>query len=169
MVHRAARHVGAPDDPLSSCVRLVMSNNLVNKPCPCGSGKKYKKCCRPFLESTRQPGDPEALMRSRYTAYALGEVDYIVDTTSARAPERSESLQTWRMQIEQFIKHTEFEGLTIESSRVDGDTGHVTFLATLTQAGLDASFREHSLFERANGRWFYVDAEEIEELGEDAH
>ena len=42
-------------------------------PCPCGSGRAFDECCGPFLSGAAAAPTPEALMRSRYAAYALGD------------------------------------------------------------------------------------------------
>ena len=42
--------------------------------CPCGSGKEYGECCEPIIKGTALAQSPEALMRSRYTAYAKHEI-----------------------------------------------------------------------------------------------
>ena len=47
--------------------------------CPCG-GERYKKCCYPFHKNKKKPKTPLELMKSRYSAYALGEVKYIIKT-----------------------------------------------------------------------------------------
>ena len=48
--------------------------------CPCDSGKEYKDCCKPVLSGESPAQTAEALMRSRYTAFAKGEVDYIFNS-----------------------------------------------------------------------------------------
>lgn len=53
--------------------------------CPCGSGELYKDCCKRYHDG-EAPETAEALMRSRYTAYSKGLVDYVVDTTHPENP-----------------------------------------------------------------------------------
>ena len=49
--------------------------------CICGSGKLFFKCCAPLLKGTHPAKTPEQLMRSRYSAYALGGYgDYLLET-----------------------------------------------------------------------------------------
>ncbi len=49
--------------------------------CICGSGKLFEKCYSPLLNGTRRAKTPEQLMRSRYSAYALGNYgDYLLET-----------------------------------------------------------------------------------------
>ena len=50
--------------------------------CPCGNPMPFEACCRPLLQGDRAPETAEALMRSRYSAYATGEVDYIIESQS---------------------------------------------------------------------------------------
>jgi len=53
--------------------------------CPCGSKNNYATCCKPYLNNKHHPDTPEALMRSRYTAYCLAESDYIQKTMRGKA------------------------------------------------------------------------------------
>jgi SEC-C motif-containing protein len=131
-----------------------MPSPSVNAPCPCGSGNKYKRCCRP-LHAGAPAATPEALMRSRYCAYAIGEVDYVLATTHPEGPQFRGDTGEWADDVRRFCASTRFEGLEVRSSRADGDRGEVVFFARLTQAGRDVSFVEHSVFVRENGRWLY--------------
>jgi SEC-C motif-containing protein len=130
----------------------------VNAACPCGSGNKYKRCCRP-LHAGAAAASPEALMRSRYCAYAIGEVDYLLATTHAEGPQFRTDTRAWADEVRSFCMTTRFEGLEIRSSREQGDRGEVTFLARLRREGRDASFVEHSVFVREHGRWSYYDGD----------
>ena len=50
-------------------------------PCPCDSGQTYVQCCGPWHQGLGLgvfAPTPEALMRSRYSAYVLGLVDYLL-------------------------------------------------------------------------------------------
>ena len=49
--------------------------------CPCGSGLPFAECCGPCLDGAVWPSGAEALMRSRYSAYALGRYDWLVEST----------------------------------------------------------------------------------------
>ena len=52
-----------------------------NNPCPCGSGKKYKKCCQIYHKGKIAKSALE-LMKSRYSAFAVGDIDYIIKTST---------------------------------------------------------------------------------------
>ena len=124
--------------------------------CPCHSGKNYEDCCQRYHLGTALP-EPEALMRSRYSAYALGLVDYILATTHPEHPLWQEEKEKTRKSIAGFGQNTIFEGLMIlENLPVSDKESYVTFKAILKQDGRAASFTEKSLFIKENGRWLYA-------------
>lgn len=126
-----------------------------NDACPCHSGEKYKRCCGPFHGGAPAP-TPQALMRSRYAAYALGLVEYVLDTTDPHGPQAQRDRVSWAADVGEFSRTTRFEGLELLGSGERGDEGWVRFRAVLTRAGRDASFTEKSAFVRRDGRWLYV-------------
>lgn len=121
-----------------------------NAPCPCGRGVKFKKCCRP-LHRGAVAASAEALMRSRYAAYAAGDADYILTTTDPTGPHFQTNRDAWRAEVQSFCAQTRFEGLDV----LDSGDDWVSFRATLTQDGRDASFSERSTFRCVDGRWLY--------------
>lgn len=126
-------------------------------PCACHSGERYRRCCMPLHEG--EPADtPSALMRSRYAAYALGRVEYVIDTTTDDSPHRRPDRDAWQRDLEHFSNHTDFDDLEIVDAG-DGpgdDEAWVTFRAELNQPDGDASFTERSRFVRGDdGRWRY--------------
>ena len=46
-------------------------------PCPCGSGPSFGECCARIITGETPAPTAEALMRSRYSAYVVGEIDWI--------------------------------------------------------------------------------------------
>ena len=50
--------------------------------CPCGSKLEYIRCCEPLITRNKSAKSPEQLMRSRYSAYAKKEIEYIYHTYS---------------------------------------------------------------------------------------
>lgn len=95
-------------------------------------------------------------MRSRFAAYALGLVDYVLATTDPTGPQAGPDRRAWAAEVEGFCRDTRFLGLDVLGSGQDGDAGWVRFRATLEQDGRDASFVERSTFARREGRWLYV-------------
>ncbi|MEM8859511.1 MAG: YchJ family metal-binding protein [Chloroflexota bacterium] len=120
--------------------------------CPCHSNKKYSNCCEPYHKGAAPP-TAEALMRSRYAAYALGLVDYVMDTTDPKGSKYKSPREKWRADLISFCKSTQFLGLEILSS----SENMVTFKVNLVQHGKPSPFVERSIFTRPNGRWLYFD------------
>ena len=123
-------------------------------PCPCGGGE-YSRCCGPFHRGERRAETAEQLMRSRYSAFAKGEVDYLRRTHGQPAPRRA---------LLQACRQTTWLGLTIHA--VDGGgaddlEGTVRFEARHQQGVLV----ETSLFQRRGGslagEWLYIRALEL--------
>lgn len=56
---------------------------MSDKKCYCCSEKLFSDCCEPFILKKQFAPTAEALMRSRYSAYATHQADYLVDTTAA--------------------------------------------------------------------------------------
>lgn len=126
------------------------------KPCPCHSGKPYAACCQPYHNGKPAP-KPEALMRSRYAAYALGKVGYVIKTEHPTSPRMQTDIVAFRKELKWFCAHTQFVDLHIlQQEMLSSEQATVTFHAVLLQDGRDASFTECSLFEKVNGRWRYV-------------
>ena len=49
--------------------------------CLCGRNKPFEQCCGRYLSGKKFAKTPEQLMRSRYSAYALGGYgQYLLDT-----------------------------------------------------------------------------------------
>lgn len=121
-----------------------------NAPCPCHSGEKYKKCCQPYHKGIL-PANAQKLMRSRYSAFALGLAEYIMSTTHPNNPDYTDSCEAWRESILDFCKHTHFNGLKIIEF-IDGDSeAFVTFEAMLDHGIL----KEKSRFLKPENKWLY--------------
>lgn len=127
-----------------------------NNECPCGSFKKYKKCCKVF-HIGQNPKTAEQLMRSRFTAFILNDADYIINTTHNKNQDYTLNTESWRKDIINFSKNTDFIKLEILENIEGKDQSFVKFKATITQDNLDASFTENSRFLKINNKWFYVD------------
>lgn len=124
--------------------------------CPCHSGQPYKSCCQPFHKG-KNPATPVQLMRSRYSAYALALVGYIIKTTHPDSPFQENEMRQWRKRLQAYCARTQYIGLKILDEETKGDHATVTFRAMILDRGVDRSFTEKSAFERVKGRWLYID------------
>jgi len=120
-------------------------------PCYCGSNLPFENCCQPYIKGILKTPTAEALMRSRYTAFATGAADYLVATThsSTRKFHKKADILDWS-KSNQWLK---LEVLAATATTV-------TFKAYYLDSQLKAQIHnEHSTFIFENGSWFYVDGE----------
>ncbi len=126
-------------------------------PCPCGLPHGYPQCCGRYHTGAQHLAapTPEALMRSRYSAYALGLREYVLDTWHASTrPEK----------MERFDSGVKWLGLTVKRAWTTSDEeGFVEFVARSKAPGGGPADRLHELSrfrrdESTEGRWQYVDA-----------
>ena len=129
-----------------------MAKYSPNLPCLCQSGYKYKKCCARYHKGAVVK-NALLLMRSRYSAYAVGDSAYIMRTTHPENPDFSEDITTWRTSIDLFCQQTEFENLEILEWSDGTEEAFVTFRATLSSGVMI----EKSRFLQVSERWLYVD------------
>lgn len=118
--------------------------------CPCGSGKPFSACCGPRLAGDPAP-TPEALMRSRYTAYVLGDVDYLQRTWHS-------STRPSELDLEDGVKWLGLKVVRTEGGEKD-ETGTVEFVARFKVGGKAHRLEEKSRFVREGGRWVYLDGD----------
>jgi len=130
----------------------------VNSLCPCGSKKKYKKCCKVFHNGTL-PKTALELMKSRYSAYAVGNSKYIMNTTHVLNSEYSQDKKTWEENIQNFMKDSTFNSLEILEFLDGLPEAYVTFKANIDINGVDSTFTEKSKFIKENEKWLYVNGD----------
>jgi len=128
---------------------------LDNDPCPCGSEKSFGDCCGPIVSGGRPAPTAEALMRSRYTAYVLGDVAHLKRSLDQRwhASFDEEGSKEWS-------EKATWKGLSILSTKggLEGDEeGEVEFVARFEMDGEDQQMRERSRFRKRGGEWRYLD------------
>lgn len=133
--------------------------------CPCGSAKAFSQCCFPYINNDSQPPTPEALMRSRYSAYATKNSLYIYDTYAIEK-KADNSLK----EIEAWASETRWVSLEIINSTPEAHTelATVSFTAKYVTRNKLHSLTECSRFRKDGDRWYYVDGDitEHKELAE---
>lgn len=136
---------------------LVLSSSDV---CPCGGlpqGLTFAECCQPLLEGARQARTAEELMRSRYTAFAVGDADHLFRTWHPKTRPAD-------TQPEPNVDWCGLDILDTVDGGEDDDSGIVEFAAHFSADGDDGLMRERSTFSKRAGRWLYVDGEHTTEL-----
>ena len=114
--------------------------------CPCGSDLGYASCCGP-LHDGAPAASPEALMRSRFSAFALGREEYLLaswhPSTRPEAIDLDDGTEWRRLQI------------------VDLSGDVVEFRASYRDAEGAGVLHERSRFALEGGRWLYVDGVQL--------
>jgi SEC-C motif-containing protein len=124
--------------------------------CPCGRGETLEACCGPVLGGAAAQ-TAEDLMRSRYTAYTLGNIDHVVATHD---PATRDTVD--RAASEAWSKQSTWLGLDVLATEAGGaadETGMVEFVAKFTLAGRVQQHHERSRFRKEDGHWYYVDGD----------
>jgi SEC-C motif-containing protein len=122
--------------------------------CPCDSGNDYQACCFPLHQGEKGADTAEQLMRSRYCAYVVGDVDYVEKTQvpDPNDPFDKESAKAWS-------ESSDWLGLTIDDVVAGGpedQKGEVDFTASYIDAeGREHHHKEHSYFVKKNGQWLF--------------
>lgn len=119
--------------------------------CYCGNSIPFQDCCEPYIKGITNAPTAEKLMRSRYSAFATGAADYLVNTThiSKRRFHNKRDILAWS----QANKWLKLEVLASTETTV-------TFKAYYLDENLKAQVHyEHSTFKLENDKWFYVDGE----------
>ncbi len=115
--------------------------------CPCGLGTAYEQCCG-TAHAGRPPATAEALMRSRYAAFALDNADYVLSSwhPDTRPAEIEPDAQLRWLRLEVLD--------TVGGGLFDAE-GQVEFKAHFRDHGTAGEMQERSRFVRHDGRWVY--------------
>ena len=123
---------------------------MTSKKCYCGTSKAFKECCEIYINGIQKAPTAEALMRSRYAAYASHNADYLVAKThvSQRKHHSKKDILDWA---------TANNWLRLEILKTTENT--VEFKAYYLNGEQQQSYIHHekSTFIFENESWFYVD------------
>ncbi len=118
------------------------------KRCPCGTGLTYGECCGPIHRGEREAATAEVLMRSRFSAFATGDVDWLLASWHASTRPRSLELDPGIRWLRLDVQGTSGGPFDTEAT--------VAFEAHWVAGGERGVLRELSRFRRDRG-WQYVD------------
>lgn len=123
--------------------------------CPCGSGSGYSACCEPIIKGKKSAETPEQLMRARYSAHVVVEVDFIRDSLHSdfRKDYDHKATQKW-------AENSEWYGLEIVGTTGGGakdEEGEVEFIARFRDKDGIHSHHENARFTRKRKKWFFTE------------
>jgi SEC-C motif domain protein len=114
--------------------------------CPCGTGPGYAECCGRLHDGSAAAATAEQLMRSWYSAFAVGDAGYLLATWHPSTRPRS-------LQLDPGVRWTGLEVLRTTGGGLLAAEGTVEFRA----AHAAGSQHEVSRFVREDGAWRYLD------------
>ena len=117
--------------------------------CPCGSGRPYDDCCLPAHHGSRPAPTAERLMRSRYSAFAMADPEYLQRTWHR-------STRPASLELDPTIRWTGLEILGRTGGSLLESSGTVEFRAMYRAGRHTGEQRENSKFVKQDGLWFYV-------------
>jgi len=123
--------------------------------CPCCSQKAFEDCCEPYLSGKKIPETAEQMMRARYTAYTLVDMDFIEKTHDPKTLKKTDMADNRK-----WAESTKWLGLEIlstEQGQTDDEVGQVEFKAKFTSQGKEDTHHEVSLFTKKQGNWYFTD------------
>ncbi|WP_250445691.1 YchJ family metal-binding protein [Actinotalea sp. C106] len=125
---------------------------MTTERCPCLSGETYGECCGPLHRRTATAPTAVQLMRSRYSAFALGDTEHLARTWHS-------STRPSTVEVDAEVRWTRLDVLRTEAGGPFDETGTVEFRAHHRSATGPGSQHEVSRFVREDGRWVYLDAD----------
>ena len=114
------------------------------RPCPCGLPARFDACCGRYLSGAATPPTPELLMRSRYSAFVVGDAAHLLATWHP-------STRPASLDLADGPRWTGLEVLAATGGLLDVE-GEVRFRASYDGGVLE----ERSRFLRDAGRWSYL-------------
>lgn len=118
--------------------------------CPCLRGDTFDNCCGELLNGTKSATTAEQLMRSRYTAFAVGDRDYLLRTWH-----RSTRPRTLELDPDQQWFRLDIVGAT--GGGLFDTEATVEFTAHFRHDGRRDELHQNSRFVRQDGVWVYLD------------
>ena len=122
---------------------------MENKKCFCDTGLLFDACCGLYLHNNQKAPTALDLMRSRYSAYATQNADYLLETTHV-----SERPYYSKAEILKWATVNKWQKLEI----ISFTENTVAFKAYfLDSNGKPQTHYEFSTFKKEHNAWYYVD------------
>jgi len=121
-----------------------------SRTCPCGTGLLYAECCGRLHDGTATAATAEQLMRSRFSAFAVGDPAYLRATWHSSTRPR-------HVDLDPRIRWTALEVLATTGGGLLAAEGTVEFRAHSVVDRAAGTQHENSRFVREDGQWRYLD------------
>jgi SEC-C motif-containing protein len=129
-----------------------MTESSDQENCPCLSGEQYGQCCGRFHRGAAEAATAEQLMRSRYSAFALLDTDYLLRTWHPRTAPAE-------LELDPGMQWRRLDILSTSRGGPLDTEGMVEFTAYYRHGSDRGVLHETSRFVRENRRLLYVDGD----------
>lgn len=121
--------------------------------CYCNSEKNFEECCKPLIKGEQKAKTAEQLMRSRYSAYVVADINYLLNTHHAttRPTKERKAILKWAKSV----KWVKLEVLHTHKGLAGDKEGFVEFNAYYFDMGKMECIHENSYFVYENKQWYY--------------
>ena len=123
---------------------------MTQRRCPCGTGLPYAECCGALHDGTATAATAEQLMRSRYSAFVVGDAAYLLATWHP-------DTRPAALDLDDDVRWIGLDVLTTTGGSLLEAEGTVEFRAHYVRGRAAGAQHENSRFLREDGRWYYLD------------
>ena len=129
--------------------------------CYCGTTNSFELCCKKYIKGKDYPPEPETLMRSRYSAYASKNAEYLFNTTvnEKQKDNKLTDIAQWAAQTK-WLKLTIIHSVQCNIENFNSDNPPtVEFTAIYLNNNKLYQFSEKSIFIVEEQQWKYLSGE----------
>lgn len=121
--------------------------------CPCGRNQTYMNCCAIIHNDIRKAQTAEDLMRSRYSAFTMGNIKYLKQSHSKKTADYKDAieLKNWCNSV----KWIKLEVISTIGGKKNDQNGKVYFKAYYLENNKQYCIEEKSTFIKENNHWVY--------------
>lgn len=125
--------------------------------CHCNSKDSFETCCQPIIKTQLLAKTAQQLMRSRYSAYVVADIDYLLKShySKTRPTKDRKAILNWTKSV----RWVRLEIISTEDGLATDSRGMVEFKAFYIEDGVLQSIHERSIFVKENNLWFYKSGE----------
>ena len=121
--------------------------------CYCNSNKEFSQCCQPIILGAAKAETAEQLMRSRYSAYVVADINYLLNShhKSTRPTKERKNILKWAKSV----RWIGLEVISTQKGTATDSDGYVEFKAMFEENGKLDYIHEKSYFVKENSLWYY--------------
>lgn len=123
--------------------------------CYCDSQKPFNECCEPILNKSQKPKAAIDLLRARYSAFVVGNIDFVKETTH---PDKLDDFD--EKEVSDWSKNSDWQGLKIhkiDEGKPAKNQTLIEFEAFYKNENNEFNHHERAAFQKEKDQWYFVD------------